>query len=1012
MNERELPALSFPVIENETNPVQNCSLDECDIEQEFFFTIPMTALRPAPCTLNESEDTQFSFQMKTILMFWAKLVQQMFYAADEKKIKNDDGVERIRIYMEYLLSKDSDINDFQIIDCVGIRFRIQIIDNTIDIDHALLKLISLNREENVKLKKSRKNTSDYKPYEYYKNIDDIIKWLMFCNTYTGKKVHINNITDNMMRGGDELTPSVSHPLHIVNVFTWEHSLVDHMHPLQTTESEDFGIPSAVYKFTHALFNPLSLLTVTLPRSFRWSRQSITEFRNTIDSLLNPAFMKRYFTDYFIKRNDLKDLLVVQRAKYKRIIESDIPQDEKIEKLRKFRERSTEYIQKIWSPSSNVSNPIKIMSAWARKYDTWTTKDNVVIDKKLSYFGNMIANEFLTLEKNIKFATTHTIMFRVLINSMNAYWYKRSLHNNVALLGKGAAGKSHIFNEIERILIEGTVKKISHSTSKSNAVDTDNNDHITFYHEMPPVFLGKTNDKAQETGDHLLKDMLTDCKVVTETIFVDQDSQRRLKVECESEVTGVVCMAFNGRFDIVPEALASRLITIIVNEYIREKFGVQQKSMNIFDKEFDTSYNVGENDYIQRWRFRQLMTNMIEKMIYENILKDVNMSICNHMFNTMITFMKKEGIIYNNSDTIRGTKFLRNFARTLTIIHAVDKFANDPQSPGYNKEITFKNLFEIQPYLVCNEEISLFAFSMCLDQLINMDHFRVMELLLYSCKDFFELDYNTGETIIDPDGFISTKPVFSGFGTIYKRLAQAQNSGVFDVKLSEENIKVAFSQIKQRSYKSQPIIDFNQENRIIRINKKYIDEKFVLNNDTGKYVSKFDSKSIVEYIFHEAYSHKYMRERRIILGTIYDLNFPFVFDVLDIKANKNNILEIHDPDFDYLKHQNEDNDEEEEDEEEDGVIKANSMIIYKKDFEDYIFKQYTTQTGFGNQMTVNQVMEQFGQKSFYNELLSVHYPENLVYAFCKSHGIGVKNKRKLDTSIIVSEFEYNKKQKRI
>lgn len=1007
--ETEFPELPFPVVDKKNNPVvYPIDPDEIDDDlQIFYYTIPMKALKPAPSSLNDFENTQYAYQIKTIFSVLARLCQKMFYAEDDKKILNDAGTERIKIFMEYLLPEGIDIDeDIQLIDCVGIRFYIYICDKFVDYMEGLKKLIAENHDEYEKAKKKHKIVPENPAFEAYKNIEDMYRWYMFCNTYTGRKLKMSELMLNTHSQTDD-SPRLNHPLHPLRVFNWEHSIVPNLCDMQKVEQNHFAIPHVVYKIEHTLFNPMTMLVTTLPRSFRWTKQNDFDFANTLDALTNVKFMKRYFSDMYMKKNDLKDLNTVQKLKYKKLVNKDLPPEEKAVLIRDFRLRSVKYLENMWSPTSNVSQTIKAMSKWVLNYKTWTTTKNKVVDRDMSYFGNMIANDFISLEKDLKISTTHTVFFRVIVNCLNAYVYKYNLHNNVVLVGGGGLGKSHIFNEIQRIFIEGTTSDVGHKTQKADTVDTDENDHITFFQETPASLLTNSKDKNMDTGDDLWKNLLTACKIFSEMIFIDHETGRRKKIKCEAEKVGVHIIACNESIEKFSAPMATRFIFILVNEYVRPRFSVQQKTMNVFDKELDSNKNKNEEEYILRWRFRQVMVNMVEKMIYEFILKDVDMSICHVMYNNMIMFMKDKGIIQSSSDTIRNVKFLINFARTLTIIYAVDKYANDPDSYGFNKPISFENLMNIQSLLICNEEIALFAFSICLDQMINFDTFMVMELLLAACNEFFEKS-SDDEPVVNEKGFYYTKPVFNDFFSIMKHIIKAQQNHAFDVKLSDENIKTAYNNLKMRNYKNQPIIDYDRELKSISINSSYVEDNFEYDDNLGRFVAKIDAQNIVKYVFQESYAHAHLRTRKVILGTTYDLNFPFVFDTFVMKPKERKFMQLHDQDYDFLKKASVekrviDND----------IESINSFIFVKKDFESYVLTNYLRSIGmteaselFGSEP--QKILYDYHKDTFHSEdCLKLPYPENVVKMFSYGHGIELKKRKKLDTSDIFKQLKKHK-----
>lgn len=1004
-----LKDLPFPVVQNVNHPVNEILYNENTDLKQFFFTIPIDVLRPAPCTLNEIKDSQRSYHYRTLLSCFCQISMNMMYCEEPYRKKSMDDQERIQIYMEYLVPSGTDMDDFKIIDCIGIRFHFYVNDDMADINQAVLDMVKDNREK-IRQFGKKQQQMPIPLYQKYLDVDHMCKWYVLSNTYLGKPENQENFMDKTS-GDAEGVPGSHHPFNPIKVFSWENSHIEGMSAAQTVESRKFAFPKAIYKIDHSLFNPTSMLVVTLPRCFRWVCQNKRDFNDTLDALLDKKFLKAYFSGAarYIKRNDLKDLKQVQDIKYKKIINNpNLDRDEKIKILRDFRRKSIKYIENLWSPNSNVSDPIKLMAKYASEKKTWTVGPVKVLDPDMSYFGNMIANEFLELETTMKLSTTHSIMFRVMVNNMGAYRYKRDLHNNVILLGKGASGKSHILNEICDILVPGTVTKVSHATAKAHAIDEDRNDHLTQYHEMPPALLG-TDKFGQETGDPILKDMMTSCEVVTKTINVDSDTNRRQEVICSSECVGQITGASNERQDKIPEAMATRMIAITVNEYKRKLFGVQQKSTKTFDAELNGK-NSSHDMFCERWRMRQIMVNMIEKMIYENNLKDVDMTLCSCMFDALITYMKKKGLIYADQDSVRGNKFLKHFARTLTIIFAADKFANDPSMYGYGKEITMKNLQYIQPLLVCNEEIALFSFSMCLDQLINFNHFIVMEYLLFSVQSILIKDAS-GEPDVK-HGYIYTGSAFHDERALYRRLVKSQSNNTFDIKMSAENIKVAAHDLTKRSFRMLPIIEFKHDTKSVGINKAYVDQHFIFDEDEGRYISKFNPLDMVQNVFYNGYSHRCLRPRKqCILGTVFDINLPFLLDTFDMMPNPSKSLTIHNQDYDFLRSNPDDMTPEETDET--TIVKA--FHIMKTDYEDLTFKNYLIMTGLYNTMPdlhIKDLQYDFIREATIeiNTSNNYTYPKNLAWVFASSHGVGTINKRKLDTNIAEDKIENTKRSR--
>jgi hypothetical protein len=156
---------------------------------------------------------------------------------------------------------------------------------------------------------------------------------------------------------------------------------------------------------------------------------------------------------------------------------------------------------------------------------------------------------------------------------------------------------------------------------------------------------------------------------------------------------------------------------------------------------------------------------------------------------------------------------------------------------------------------------------------------------------------------------------------------------------------------------------------------------------------------------------------MILGTIFDLNFPFVFDTLKVKPNKERFIEVHKQDYDFLDGRR----DVVEDDAGDNVVNdgtgdnvvdnLNSYVIVRTDFEQYIFDEYLSKTGFETNVTVQSKIYEYSTDAEPNQsVLSIPYPKNVVQMFTSCHGIGPRNKRKFDTTELEKKFETVKRNK--
>ena len=1008
--------LPFPCVEDATTPVESIYKFHEDgdpkTSRDYYFTMAIDKFRPSPCTFLDTALTQVGEAHKLMLIIIFHLLDRMFYG-DEPDVINipNVGGRRFRIFMEYLLSHDTDPEDFTLIDCVGIRFHINIYDTSLDFNSGILKMIETNSgnegnlvsdgnggddmDEGVRKKRKRKgqkpemSASAKKKLpvsEDYKLITTTIKWLRLCgivSNYNDSDTYTTN-TDN------NYAPKEEHPFHADNLFSWKNSLIPGMKEEQEVSGPNFAFPQAVYYINGYMTTPHGILGVILPRTPIWFKQADRGMMmETLQSLNNKDFMDRIFERQLrnTKRNDLLEIRQVQDKRRERLLLTTHG-DNKNRALRMFRERSVKYLATSWNPIAFVSDPIKVMAKTAGDFETWHCGVPTITDIELSSFGNFIVDTMFAFENLLRISTTHTVLLRVIINALDAYRYEFNLHNNVLLVGAGATGKSHILEVLENVIfVDGTVNKVSHMTDKAVTGDRDKNDLIWTYHEMPPILQGSNNKPGDsETGSGIIKDMMTSGRVETQTIHVEDG--RRTEYKVKSERVGVLIMASNNPSDKIPEALATRMSIIQVNSDSRQKFTINDMTSSIdgvsggeYFEESDKVIN-----FKRKWKIRQMLVNMVEKMIYVGCLLDVNIRVFETVQLKMTEYMRTHDIMQRVGND-REIKFLKRFARTLTIVHAVDKFISDPRSPGYDpngvikfgSQESFDTLLSIQPYLFCTEEIALFAMSLNADQLIAIHHFRALEVILACVKNtLVKSGDGTNEL---KDGFWITRSCYPDERFIYRKLAAAQNNDTFKTKMSAENIKVAFRELRRRVFDGIAVIEFSTSTQSIGINASFVNKHFKWDDSIQRYVCSFDLNNIMTDVFYKSYANTHTKEqKKSLIGVVYDRDLPFLFDTMHKKQNPDHVLTrcIARSNNDKKMNRVETTSEYE---------RFNDTVKFKINFEDFCYKKYLEKCGYDiedGDFSVNETL--------YKHHVSVatedntNYPNDQIDWFVKFTGI--------------------------
>jgi hypothetical protein len=375
--------------------------------------------------------------------------------------------------------------------------------------------------------------------------------------------------------------------------------------------------------------------------------------------------------------------------------------------------------KIFRRENKMSGNLKTMLKWyddlkktSYEKNEKVTLQNICqpLDADLSPFANMVALKFYEYEKVLQTSTVHKELFIILVARLDAYRRSFKLHTNPLLAGQGSTSKSYILDCVDKLSIPGTINVVTHETAKANSVDDNQNDLITFYHEVPLHMLGVEGGK-QTQGDPTLKERLTSCTYKTKLFVVDEDTGKRYNRTAVSEMIGIIAGATNDPVSKIPEALRSRFLIIMCPSVFR-------KDHNVID--YFASERIA-NERVEKVKFKhqteQFLVCVIEKMIWCGILNDVNMSVAKFTFSKAITELHREGV---DASAPRPFEFLLNTSRTLTIMYAVHMVFNCKTSNIVNKaqEFDFRLLLETQKYLFCTEEISIFTLSLLGFQYIN------------------------------------------------------------------------------------------------------------------------------------------------------------------------------------------------------------------------------------------------------------------------------------------------------
>jgi len=567
--------------------------------------------------------------------------------------------------------------------------------------------------------------------------------------------------------------------------------------------------------------------------------------------------------------------------------------EKQKWLQNFKLGLMEDFRKFWCRESHISHNIKQMMVWeeGRRLEaeentvpfTLTTAHHP-IDTALSPFANLMVRRFIHYEKLLKTSTVHRELLITLVATRDAYRRSFDLHTNPLLAGAGSSSKSYILNCVEKLSIPGTVQTVTHITAKADAIDENQNDLITLFHEFPQSLMG-FDQQQTATGDPMFKERLTSNKFKTKLFCVDEDTGKRSNRIAESECIGVMGGCTNDPPGKIPEALRSRFLMIMCPQIVRDGHEV----IDQFGSKPIRELSLKKDEMVKEHHIEQYLICLVHKLIWTKVLSDVNLSLAHTIFRNVLGHLDKEGI--GTKDPRHYTR-LENTARTLTIMHAIEIVINTPGGALFNKPFELRDLFALEEYLFCTEEIAFFTISLLQDMYINPAERNMALVLSASIAHYPPVDGDESDCHFkcDEDGEIDRNYVFiKGDHTwnIAHKIARSMRKN----KSSPENIQAILSDLLTRTVlarapdggvaRRMPIFEFDRNKKQGYIATAWLDR-----------VRDPSFAHLMQKAIRGTF-HKHSRKRTILIGeTHLSDDMPHIWRTMEVVPNPENTLIVH------------------------------------------------------------------------------------------------------------------------
>ena len=669
----------------------------------------------------------------------------------------------------------------------------------------------------------------------------------------------------------------------------------------------FPEPDRVWEIDSELFHPNTLDAWEFPTNRTLERSPLAELslfadRGTYrDQILGALAATRGFvaSEFQYKTNDDLALLAVcgQKLLAQRR-DGATTFAEELRTVHAFKRGFLEQFRKFWCEDSNLSMPVKKMLAWenqgrvdaeeAGRPFTMATPQ-LPVDRGLSPFANLMIRRMVQYEQLLQTSTVHRELLITLVARLDAYRRSFDLHTHPLLAGAGSSSKSYILNCIEKLSIPGTVQTVTHITAKADAVDENQNDVITLFHEMPKSLIGV--EEKGETGDPMFKERLTSNKFKTKLFCVDEDTGKRSNRVAESECIGMLGGCTNDPPGKIPEALRSRFMVMMCPQVVRRG----REVMDLFGTTLSPAMKAKRDVMVLEHQREQYLVCLVEKLIWCGVLADVDMEVAHTIFRSVLGNLEQVGI--HVSDPRKYTR-ITNTARTLAIMAAVDLVFNSPGADDQPFDV--RALLAVEPHLLCSEEIAYFTLTLLQAEYINPIERHVGEILAkechYSREERNDANYRpapeASETGFTDFNFVQKKAAFTFLlaGEVCKKMRK--------YKSSTHNVDAVLRDLLQRTVYAPlrdaaapggggaepvPILEYdrNTEGGMFYVSTAWLDR-----------VLATDYDALMRTAIRETF-HRHSRPRTILLGETFrdEGGLPHLWRTLEVVPNPDHQLVV-------------------------------------------------------------------------------------------------------------------------
>jgi len=368
-----------------------------------------------------------------------------------------------------------------------------------------------------------------------------------------------------------------------------------------------------------------------------------------------------------------------------------------------------------SGEADISNTGKCIARWLahmrpEMYEKHGNFEFEVKDHSLSPFANTQFWFSQGLDTFMCVASAHPELIKLHYGRFDSYRQhgENQLHWNCIYTGESATSKSFVFEMMKILSIEGTVTEVTYQTTRADAIDGDQNDHITVFNEAPPGLFQSGKNNQNEEALAMMKEKLTSNRCRTKTFERDEETgERRNRIAVSSQI-GVYMGATNDNPALAEEAVRTRFHW---GEFER----IFRKDKNISDYQNKAFHMEGKPELMKQYekflfycKDQHMKVYYIWKFIFCKIIQDIDLDAADIVLKGISTHLKRKYTIQTPPRTVERYRIL---CRIMTITNALDIVFNYKGGKHNGKPFELEQLLDVEPLLYCTEEIAICAFHM-------------------------------------------------------------------------------------------------------------------------------------------------------------------------------------------------------------------------------------------------------------------------------------------------------------